>query len=478
MSKKEKAILLFLVFFLFVIRLYHIDTAPFEMTDSWRQGDTESIARNFAQYEHKLFYPNLNYDGPFPNVPALEIQITPYLTAILYRIFGQYYFLARLVPVTFFLVSAVFLYFFARLHMNWKGAACCLLIYGILPVNVYYSRAIMPESAALMFWIGGVYYFDLGLRHFKKRDLALSAIFMALAIMTKPPVIFAAIAMIFLCHQYFGWRWLKMSRLWIYTLLTLGLAAGYYYYSAGLSDYKFTVGITRDLIFKHALNAFYSSEAAAFFRVSLPETLGFTGLIVTGTGLLYLSARQRVFLVWLLAMLLEVIFIVSPIRLFYYLIFLTVPCALLMGNLVARICFGAGAKAGRILIGTVLVLILMLESYHVVKPMYTINTAMAQQVAAVREMTKPDDLLVIGSIEPCLLSLADRRGWRYNIRIYPYVPKDPLRELNYYIANGAKYFVPVLGKVYGDDDTRLLNYIEANYTKIESTQGYPIYILQ
>lgn len=458
-----------------MIRLYHLDTAPLEITDSWRQADTESMARNFAQVDSNPFHPNLNYDGPFPNIPALEIQITTYLIAILYRVFGQHFFLARLVPVAFFLMSAIFLYGLARLHMGWRGAVCSVLIYGILPINVYYSRAIMPESAALMFWIGGIFYFDLGLLHSGKRYLALSALLMALAIMTKPPVIFAAIPMIYLCYQYFGWKGLKMGRLWLYALFVIGLSAGYYYYSSGLSDYKFTVGITRNVIFKQALTGFYSPEGAAFFKANLPETLGFTGLVLTAASLYYLSRKQRVFLVWMLAMILEVIFIAGAVRLDYYLIFLTVPCALLIGNFVARLSLGKGVKIG---VSVILLIIMMTESYHVLKPMYTINNAMAEQVAVVRQLTKPEDLLVIGAFDPCLLSLADRRGWRYNIRIYPDIPRDPLEELNDYIESGAKYFVPVLGKIYGDENNRLLNVIEEKYKRIESTPGYPIYQLQ
>jgi hypothetical protein len=85
---------------------------------------------------------------------------------------------------------------------------------------------------------------------------------------------------------------------------------------------------------------------------------------------------------------------------------------------------------------------------------------------------------VVGSLDPCLLSLSDRRGWRYNLRIYPETPKDPMEELDYYIANGAKYFVPIQGKVYGDEGDKLMKQIEEKYPEIEILSGYPIYLLQ
>ena len=103
---------------------------------------------------------------------------------------------------------------------------------------------------------------------------------------------------------------------------------------------------------------------------------------------------------------------------------------------------------------------------------------MVNQVKVVQEITAQDDLLVVGALEPCLLSLTDRRGWRYNLRNYSYVPEDPYEELNYYIARGAKYFVPIQGKVYGDRDGKIMAYIEVTYPKIETVEGYPIYALR
>lgn len=488
MKRQEKFFLFFLFIILVLIRLYHLGVPPLEIEESWRQADTESMAWNFANYDFNPFHPNLNYDGPLPNIPALEIQVTTYVIAILYKVFGHYYFLARLVPLTFYMLSALYLYLFARLHMSWRGALFSLLIYGILPINVYYSRAVMPESAALMFWIGGLYYFNLwvigrGGREEtvrKEREapsppsLFLSSVFLSLAIMTKPPVAFVAIPMIYLCFQYFKWEWLKLPELWGYALVTLALPACYYYFSGRLAEYKFTLGISRDIILKKALTAFYSQEAFHFFSESIPKTVGMIGFLLVFAGVWSLTKKQRVILVWFAAMLLEVIFIVSPIRAMYYLIFVTVPCALLIGNLLERIFY----EPTGIVLSLVLILVMMYDSYSQVKPMYKINEIIAAQVQVVQEVTAKEDFLVLGSLDPCLLSLADRRGWRYNLRIYSSTPENPYEELAYYIERGAKYFVPIQGKVYGDEDDKIMSYIEERYPRIEPVKGYPIYFLQ
>jgi len=293
----------------------------------------------------------------------------------------------------------------------------------------------MPESAALMFWIGGLYYFNLWvIEKGRLVSLILSSVFLSFAIMTKPPVIFIAIPMLYLCYEHFRWRWLKFMELWGYALVTLTVPLLYYYLSANLAEYKFTVGIGRDIIFKKALTAFYSPEALHFFKENIPVSVGMVGFLLIFAGIFSVTKKQRVILIWFIAMLLEVIFIVSPIRAGYYLIFFTVPCALLIGNMFARIFY---EPIGKVL-SVVLVMALAYDSYYQVKPMYEKNEIMATQVKVVQEVTAEDELLVVGAFDPCLLSLADRRGWRFNIGIYSYIPKDPYEELDYYIVRGAK----------------------------------------
>ena len=486
MQRTEKILVLTLLLLIFLTRLYHINTPPWEFEESWRQADTESMAWNFVNYDFDLWRPNLNYDGPFPNIPALEFPVTTGLIALLYGIFGRQYFWARLVPIIFFLLSSLYLYLFARLHLGVRAALLGLACYGILPIFLYYSRAIMPETAALMFMNGGLYYFNLYLLRTKEKrqifigrrnreaPLLISGLFLTLGIMTKPPVIFVGLPMFYLCFKELGLSWLSRKKIWLYALLTLALPLVYYLYSGSLADYKFTLGISRDLVLKKALTAFYSPEALEFYFTNIPKTIGLSSFILLFPAILTLGKKERVILVWFLAMLLEVALIVSPIRATYYLIFWAVPCALLLGILLERILAG---KRGKVL-AMVLLLIVALESYIWVKPMYSVNEVMVTQVKVVQQLTTEEDLLVVGSFDPCLLSLSDRRGWRYNLGLYPDIPEDPYQELNYYIAKGAKYFVPIQGNIYGDEDGELLAYIESQYPKIEPVAGYPVYLLK
>ena len=63
----------------------------------WRQGDTAAIARNFAQLQYNILFPQTDYDGPPPNYVDRELQIVPFLAATLYKLFGVHEVFGRLI---------------------------------------------------------------------------------------------------------------------------------------------------------------------------------------------------------------------------------------------------------------------------------------------------------------------------------------------------------------------------------------------
>lgn len=473
-EKRHIAALAIVITLVALIRLYHISTAPLELEESWRQADTESIARNFVQYKFSILYPNFNYDGPLPNVPALEFQVTTFLIAVLYKLFGYSYLWARLVPVSFFMLSALLLYLFAKKHLGQRGALFSLLIYGTLPINVYYSRAIMPEAAALFFHIAGLYCFDYWITYRKTSVLYISAVFTGLALVTKPMTVFITLPMLYLLIRQHKWGWLLKKELWVYAFLTLGLTFAYYSYSIPIADYKFSQGLAQNVLFKRLPDAIREPEAYMFIEKNLIRLLTPPGIILAVTGLFCFNRRQYVMLAWFGAMALELILIVTVIRTYYYFIFFAVPCSILIGQALAYLY----SKPVTRTFSVIMLVFFIFSSFFIVKPMYTVNKAMETQVRIVQQLTHKEDLLVVASQDPCLLSLSGRRGWRFNLGMYPHIPRNDLEELNYYIRNGAKYFIPIKGIIYKDEKGEILEYLEKNHERLEAVKGYPVYKLQ
>ena len=172
-------------------------------------------------------------------------------------------------------------------------------------------------------------------------------------------------------------------------------------------------------------------------------------------------------------MILELVLIVAVIRLNYYLIFISPIIALIASKPLYLIW---KHKYGGVFI-TAIVFFIGISSYSRLVPLYKEKTNLLKQANMVKKYTNVEDLIVVGTPDPAMINASQRRGWRANIDYYDYIPKDPVKEINYYIENGAKYFVPMKGWIHNDKG-EYRKYLEENFKKIIDEDGYYIYVLQ
>src|ERR1700687_1396275 len=129
---RDRAFLCAIVLLGLALRLYGIHN-PILDHPGWRQGDEASIARNFAQLQDNILYPQTDYDGPPPNYVELELQIVPFAAAQLYRAFGVHEIFARLMVVGFSFGTIVLLYFFGRELFGRRAGLSAALLFAIAP---------------------------------------------------------------------------------------------------------------------------------------------------------------------------------------------------------------------------------------------------------------------------------------------------------------------------------------------------------
>lgn len=466
-------VLLFAV--LLAFRLYGITNSPFERGDYWRQPDTESVAINFVRYDHNPLRPNFNYDGPLPNVVALELQVTTAIIALLYSLFGRLYWLARLVPIGFFLGSCWYLYLWGRRHLGHWAALWATAFYGVVPVNLYYSRAIMPESAALFFTAGALWYFQCFTETGREQNrwLLLSGLFLLLAGTQKPQTLLVALPMLgLLWVRYRGPGFLADIRLWAFAASVLGLTYVYYWYSNSVAEFRFVHGITTKHVLAYFSTAIFHPLARQFFRQYGLESFGWIALVVMVVALLVFQRRLWLTYLWLVGTAVNLAVVVAVVRLPYYLMYIVAPLALVVGAFLDRF-------RGRLATVPLLLLVaIAVQSWWIVHTKYlelpeTLGTARAVQM-----VVPEDDLILTPVISPVVINACDRRGWRFNISYYPDVPEDPIEELHYYIHRGAKWFVTWAGVIQNDPDGRIRRYLDEHYERLEPVPGYPIYRLR
>ena len=148
-----------IIFLGLVFRLYHIDF-PALGWHSWRQSDTAAIAKNLYENGFNFLYPQINWNANGTGYVESEFHIYPLIVSILYSVFGVNDMFGRIVSLLFSLLTIYGIYILVRKILNENIAAWSSFIYAILPLNIFYGRAFMPEAAMLMCSLYSVYFFN------------------------------------------------------------------------------------------------------------------------------------------------------------------------------------------------------------------------------------------------------------------------------------------------------------------------------
>jgi len=217
------------------LRLYHF-TYPFLDHHSWRQTQTAMVARNYLRGGFNILRPEVDWFGKGPSVVELEFGLTPYMTSFLYVLFGVHDWVGRVVPIAFSLASIVYLYLLVRYLSDEDTAIFSCFAYAILPLNVFFSRVQMPESAMLLFTIGSLYHFSKYVKYGGYRQYVLSLAFTSLAYLTKLPSLYLILPL-----AYIAWAGRQTGsagyrHVSLFFILTVGVAISYYWYIHQVAD--------------------------------------------------------------------------------------------------------------------------------------------------------------------------------------------------------------------------------------------------
>ena len=462
----------------FVLQFPTLSNPAFELFDDWRQTDTYSIAVNFEQYDMNIFKPQFNYDGTENIYVQLELQIMPYLSALVFKLTGTVTpFVPRLISLIFYLGSAFFIYKILKNFTAVTSSLMGVIIYLALPISMVYSRAIMPEACAMFFYCGAVYYALLWYINRSKKGIWLSAIFMAFAILEKIPVAFAGFLIIALFVWKHAWRCVLTKEFWGYGFISLGIPFAYFVGLGTYSSSNYVRGIAQKHIFTNRFLSFFSTEAFQFFKTKLPELFGITVLVFALLGLFCcLSKGRKSIIVWAASFLLELITVVAIIKFGYYLVFIapiiSVLCAVFIDDLrfigksVSFVCF---------------FIILSFTLYHSVPYWKTVvreAEGIFEIATLINEVSAPDEPIAVSSISPAILNTANRHGYRANIKYHNHIPQGAEEEVNYYICQGVSYFVAPYGQVYDDPTGEYLMYLNDTFVIAGQNEYCTIYNLK
>ncbi len=428
----------------------------------WRQGDTASIARNFATLQFNVLYPQTNYDGPPPNYVELELQIVPFLAACAYKIFGIHEVFGRLISIAFSLGTVWVLALFARrLFAADAAGIAAALFFAIMPGSFYYGRTFTPDTTMVFFLTFALYAFTRLLvedETWTPRALAGAGALLALALLAKPVSLVAYVPLAALIVERVRQeRTLKWPGLAAALVIPLVFLAAYDRFVAAHAEWHWASGITTKHVLPalaasaHSLGALHA-KITQFHQVLGLFVHSMTGPVLAGiaiAGFIFMpgTTRTRTLLwSWLGAGLLYVYAVVTVERVDYYM-YLLLPLAALAGaGLFARLAQTRAAvayanatpvRAGAAVVCALLLALTLRANLAIAAPYYHYSAAVYRNAVTLNATLQTGALVVMGHYDPSVMYYIGRYGWEEDP--YLWTPFDEQSA----IRKGARYYIDI-----------------------------------
>lgn len=450
-----------------ILRLYKIDN-PVADWHSFRQADTASVSRIYLKERINLLYPRYhdvsttqsgleNMEGyrfvEFPILNAIHAISANIYPRISLEIWG------RLLSILAALITAYTIFLIGKKYLGGMGGLLSAFFYLFIPFNIYFTRVILPEPAAVMFSVLALWLFIRYVENDNYKYLMMTAFSFSLALLIKPYAIFYSIPMVFLAEGKWGYKHILKR----YELLVAGLITLAPFLCWRMWESQFPEGIP---FWKWAFNGDGIRFRPAFWYWIFGERLGklilgVWGLVPFSVGLISYKKRSELLHYLAMGMLVYLAVVATANVKHDYYQTLIIPSVALMSAWGTTVLWNTKAfnrTASRILATFSILAMLVIGAFQV-KEFYKINRPEIIRAGKAVEKVTSTDALIIAPYngDTAFLYQTNRRGW-------PVVDR-PINEL---IEKGAQYYVSV-----DLNHPQTLQYME-DYKVIEITDSYVI----
>lgn len=411
----------------FITRLLHI-TYPVTGWHSWRQSDTASLARNFFESGHNILFPQINWGGGGTGFVESEFQLYTFTVSLLYEIFGADDMIGRLLSVCFSVLTVLGIYLLVKKIMDERTALWSAFIYAILPLNIFYGRAFMPDAFMLMCTVYAIYFISEWLDKNKGAYFVLAWLFASTAILLKLPTLYIGLPLLYLSYHKYGLALFRRVSLYILALLIIVPVILWYYHAhqllvnGGSSFGIWTYG--QDKWGTFALLADPSWYNDIFFKSIAERHLTYAGFILAAWGLFIKRKfeKENLFDVWLIAVLIFIFIAAQAHRAQeYYTLPISIPLSVFIAKVLAgnlnRGMLQADVFSKRVsayFVTACLVLICVLSCMRITR-FYNGESFDAPAILMGKEIqtvtTPGDKIITVSNGNPVYLYHARRFGW-------------------------------------------------------------------
>lgn len=460
----------------FIVRFYGFDN-PIADWHSWRQSETASVSRNFAQDGIDMLHPKMdnisNVQSGIDNPQGyffVEFPIYNALQAGLFKVIGFFTIeqWGRLLSMLSSVVGGLLLYLIVKKHSNSIVGLFSAFFFMFLPFNIYYGRTILPDMMMTMAFLGSIYFFDKWIEKPKgknqKWNFFLALLFTIAALLLKPHSIFFLVPLLYLVFAAFGWSAFKKWQLYIFALFSIAPLIAWRIWMM-----QYPEGIPAN---QWLFNGNGIRFRPSFFRWIFYERLtvlisGYFGFILLFLGFFKLpKLKDWMFFASFFVSSLLFVFVIATgnVQHDYYQIPIIPSIAILMA-LGSYVLYTWKVKT--VHVGKILLMLIIVASFYfswnIVKEYFNINNRSILSAGEAVQRVTPKNALIVASYngDSALLYQFDRKGWA-----------SQQSEMSVLIEKGADFFVLINPS---KEDVRKW---QSQYKLVESTDQYAIFDLQ
>jgi hypothetical protein len=442
----------------------------------WRPTDMASIALNYARDGMSFFHPQVSWGGAGPGYVEMEFPLVPYLTAILFKLFGFHEALSLVVPLLCGFGLVWVTYCFGRRIAGDLAGLFGGLLAAVVPTLVMITvTGMWADPPSVLGTAFGLYYAYVWSETGKPSHLALAGLGICLGALLKLTALYAGVPLAYLLVRRLGKDFWKAPLTWLLGLGILAPNVAWYYhaYRVGLESGN-TFGILAGGTMKFGSKSLYTDPAFyldTLRRVALYH-LTPLGTLVFGFGLAKTVRERRAspqlfLLVWLASVVVYSVVAAHGVHggHYHYLLPLQpVTCVITgLGGVwlleLVETSSGLGARAARASKAALALLTALLVSLAGVNVAWAthrffardraIDSKMWQQKKVtgmrVKELTRPGSLVIVVDVQnrpkeksmspPDVFYFGDRRGWYQAVHWLNWGAIMSLRE------QGAQYLI-------------------------------------
>lgn len=412
-----------------------------------RQSIVSSVARNYHRNGLHFMTPQVDWLGHYKGKAATEFPLYIWLVGLLWPLAGLGALWGRILSLFFSAATAVYLFEFLSAEVEIEAALAAALVFSVLPLEMYFGRAIQGDAMALFATMAAIYHWNLALAPGRPRAHWAAAVFFAfVAASVKLPYTHLLIPLAAMAFLRLGRPALKDGRVWLAPALCLGgVLAWYWYSSTGVYFVPHHISEFTSMLDYDQLPYFIQFQ----FLSRFPELCAtYAGVLFGAVGAheLIVKRGKSLFAWWFAAVSLYVVICGGyTFHHEYSSLPFTLINAVFIGLGVAQLAARAKALAaprrGWALAAVALAVLSMpVHAAFRINHWYRLSYPFLKNAGAVAaRVSRPDDLFICNQRAWVLfLYFMDRRGWSWELAE---AGADQLGRVEDAIGKGARFFL-------------------------------------